>query len=315
MIVDFFKQSKPVVYIVLGIVLTLYFGFELSLTLELPVDFITVGLSVLKYFSFAGTLYIFDLTLKQYEVQKRHCLGNLFFALFISLCMPFLIEGNTLFALLFVSLAIYQCYKFLNSGQKNLVMFQVVLFLFIASLFEPNFIYLLFIAFGASILFSNLEWRLYLVPIFSISTVVVLVQVFALYMYNKPFGVDFFFQTPSFNFDLLTANLQIWQLVFWLLVFILFVYQIINVNQKRAIFHKNNAKYFFLFIIIGIVTQLLTTPTIENLWVLSTWPFAIYIADFIWRIRSKFWAELVTWIIFLIILSLIIWNLQLKLSF
>lgn len=315
MIVDFFKQSKPVVHVVLGIVLTVSFGFQLSLTPIQPVDFITVGMTILKYIALIGIYYVFDVILKYYEVQKRHSLGNLFFTLFTCLCMPFLITGTTLFALLFVSIGIFQCYQFFRSEQKNLVMFQIVLFLFIASLFESNFIYLLLLAFATSILFSNQEWRFYVVPIFSISTVIILVQAYALYVYNAPFSLDFFFQTWNFNDDLVFNTIQIRLLVFWILAFILFVYQIIKVNQKRAIFHKNNSKLFFVFTTIGVITLFFTTSTVEHLWVLSIWPFAIYIADFIWTIESKFWKETSAWLSFAVILSLIIWNLELNLSF
>ena len=292
MIADFFKQSKPIVFIVLFSSLSLCFFLELHEVLPESPDLKSVVVFASKYTSLIIIFLIFISVLKQFEVQKRHSLGSFYFTLFSCLCVPFLIEGNAIFALLFLSIAIYNSYKLMNTNNVNLVFFQVVLFIFLAGLIEPTFVYLLLMVTVTTFLFTTPQWRLFLIPVYAIATVILWVQVYALFTSNTLYGHEFFIQDLSINFDVLNTNETIVLFALWGLVFILFVYQFVKVKEKRAIFHRNNARYFIFFLLIGIVSQVLTSPSIEKLWILSIWPFSIYIADFVWRIRKRMWADL-----------------------
>ena len=292
MIADFFKQSKPIVFIVLFSSLSACFFLELNKIIPETPDFKIIGMYTLKYMSLLAIFLIFISVLKQFEVQKRHSLGSLYFTLFASFCMPFLIEGKLLFALLFVSVGIYNSYKLIYSNKINLVLFQLVLFFFVASLLEPTFVYLLFMVTVTTFLFTTPKWRLFIIPVYAIATVVLWCQVYGLITSNSIYEYAFFFQKWTFDFDFLNTTNAIALFVFWGIVFLLFIYQFLKVKEKRAIFHRNNARYFIFFVVIAVLSQVLTTPSLEKLWVLSIWPFAIYIADFVWRIQKRIWAEI-----------------------
>jgi hypothetical protein len=307
MLADFFKQSKPIVFLVLGSLLSICFLFELRQVDDLSFNIETLGIYTLKFVALFGVFLVFNAVLKQFEVQKRHSLGNLYVTLFLCLCMPFLLKHQVVFALFFLSIGIYQSYHLLATN-NTLTMYQMVLFFFVASLFEQSFIYLTLMASVASVLFVTPHWRLYVMPFFSISTVVILVQAYALYRFNSPLGLDFFFQKWTFDFNILNTNTEILYLVFWGIVFLFFIFQFVKVIQKRAIFHKNNAKYFLNFLLLALASQILTIPRIETLWVLSIWPFSIYIADFIWQIKSKFWKEISLWLSLMIIGVIIVFG-------
>ncbi len=292
MIADFFKQSKPIVFIVLFSSLSLCFFLEVDQNITAPPNLKSIGIYALKYMSLMGIFLIFISVLRQFEVQKRHSLGSLYFTLFSCFCMPFLIEGNLLFAMLFTSIAIYNCYKIIASGTINLVLFEAVVFFFIASLLEPTFVYLLFMVTVSSFLFTTPKWRLIIIPVYAIAAVVLWIQIYGLLTNNSVYGYAFFFQKWTFDFATLHSGKAIALLIFWGLAFVLFIYQVIKVKEKRAIFHRNNASFFSLFAVIAVGTQVLTIPSLEKLWVLSIWPFAIYIADFVWQIRKRLWAEI-----------------------
>lgn len=296
MIADFFKQSKPIVFIVLFTGLSLSFFLELKQLIPASPDLNSMVVYGLKYVSLIAVFLIFISVLKTFEVQKRHSLGSFYFTLFSVFSMPFLIEGNTLFAMLFLSLGIYNAYKLMASSKLNLVLFQMVVFFFIAGLLEPTFVYLLFMVLVATFLFTTPNWRLFIIPVYAIATVVLWCQVYKLMVDDSIYGYGFFFQLWSFDFNAFMSKNTLLLFALWGIVFLLFIYQFIKVKEKRAIFHRNNAKYFIFFLLIGTVSQLLTTPSLEKLWVLSIWPFAIYIADFVWRIRKKLWAEVSVWI-------------------
>jgi len=296
MIADFFKQSKPIVFIVLFTGLSLSFFLELKQLIPATPDLDFIVVYGLKYVSLIAVFLIFISVLKQFEVQKRHGLGSFYFTLFSIFCMPFLIEGSTLFALLFLSLGIYNAYKLMASSTLNLVLFQMVVFIFIAGLLEPTFVYLLFMVLVATFLFTTPKWRLFIIPVYAIATVVLWCQVYGMITSNSIYGYEFFFQKWTFNFDSFYAKNAIAISVFWAFVVLIFIYQFIKVKEKRAIFHRNNAKFFIFFMVIGLVSQILTTPSLEKIWVLSIWPFAIYIADFVWRIRKRLWMGVFIWV-------------------
>jgi len=292
MIADFFKQSKPIVFIVLFSCLSLCFFLEVKQLMPEPTDLKSIAGFALKYISLITIFLIFISVLKQFEVQKRHSLGSFYFTLFSCLCIPFLIEGNVIYAFLFLSIGIYNCYKLINSSHSNLVLFQVVLFLFIAGLIEPTFILLLLMVSVTTFLFTTPKWRLFIIPVYAIATVIFWIECYGLFTTNELYGYKFFIQDLSVTIDVLSTTKAVLLFVLWGLVFLLFVYQFIKVKEKRAIFHRNNAKFFTFFLLTGVVSQLLTSPSIEKLWVLSIWPFSIYIADFVWRIRKRLWVEI-----------------------
>ena len=292
MIAYFFKQSKPIVFIVLIAVLSLSFFLEIA-NQGLGTYHLNTLLSWgLKYFALIGIFLIFISVLKQFEVQKRHGLGYFYFTLFSCLSMPFLINGSTLYALLLVSLAIYNSYKLIHTSQTHLTLFQLTIYFYVASFFVPGVAYMLLMVLVATLLFTSPQWRMFIVPIYAIATVILWIQAFKLLTTNTVYGPAFFFPKWTFNFNILSSTTEIAYLIFWVLILLVFVYQFVKVREKRAIFHRNNARYFICFLLIAIASLVLTVPSVEILWVLSIWPFAIYIADFVWRIRKKLWTEL-----------------------
>jgi hypothetical protein len=99
--------------------------------------------------------------------------------------------------------------------------------------------------------------------------------------------------------------------VFWLVGGVFFIYQIIRVKQIRSLYHRQMATFFSVLLGIAILSFYFESSTISGLWLLSLWPFCIYLGDFISRMKKKLWFQISFWLFVLIPISIYIMRITL----
>lgn len=304
MIADFFKQSRPIVFLILGILLSLLFYTHVTLNLDTVTNWKGIGLVIFYYLILIVSFVLFELSIKQYEIQKEHSMVSLFFVLLISIIIPDIFEAYELFSFLLLSLGMLRILAFIEGVEKNLSLFEAVVLITSASLLYQPVILCLILILAASLLFSSPKWRYFVIPIFGVSTVVIFVQVFFLIQYNSVADLHFFIPKIENSLERYYSKLNPYLGVFWLISSLVCIYQIIRVKQVRSLYHRRMATFFLVFLGVAFLSFGFESSTLSGLWFLSLWPFCIYLGDFISRLKKRLWLQIFFWSYLTICLSL-----------
>lgn len=296
MIASFFKQSKPIVFVVLVTILSLLFLVEAYQDVAYPLDWKAVAILALKYLLLISCYALFDFILKHFEIQKGHSFGGLFFVLLSSFILPEFYNGFTIFGYVLFFIGLYRLLNLVKSEKPTLSIFEAVFFIFSASLFYHPFLMVLVLVLVVTLIFVNPHWRYFFVPVIAISTVIVLLEVFNLFWYDEALMVDFFWPQWQFNFFNFDSKPQIFSFVVWVLSTLIFVYQAFSVIQKRALYHQKMATSFLYLAILGFLSSWFSISKLEGLWMISIIPISIYLGDFIFRLQKKLLKEICLWI-------------------
>jgi hypothetical protein len=195
----------------------------------------------------------------------------------------------------------------IKSGRPTLAIFEAVFFLFLASLFYHPLLFVLLMVLIVTLVFVNPHWRYFVVPVFAISAVIILSQMFNILWHDKLLYAEFFW--PEWHFQVIEFNstAQIFSIVVWFLSILLFAYQAIKVLQKRALYHQKLATCFLYLALLAFLSSWFSVSNLAGLWMISIMPVSIYLGDFIFRLRKKLLSEILLWlfIIFSVVFSLI----------
>ena len=295
MIAGFFKQSKPIVYLILGIFLTALYVLEIFGFLNSLSAWYDFWVILLKYFLLLSCFILFNYFIRHYEIQKGNSYAAFLFVVFSSFYMSEILESNIIFSFILLTLGLIRLLNIVNTEEKTLSIFEATFLIFFASLFYEPIIYFLGLIFVASLLFIKPYWRHYISPILAISAVVILVQMFYLISENQVVGVFYFLPPLSLNVPDFNSTFSIYSFVIWILVMLLSIYQIFKVKQLRALYHKQMASFFLSMVLISVVSVWLSESDLLNLWWLSSWPLGIYIAKFLSRLQAKKKREVMFW--------------------
>lgn len=295
MIADFFKQSKPIVFLVLGIILSLLFYTKVVLSQDFNSNPEHLAIVFLNHIILILSFILFELSIKHYEIQKGHSLVSLFFVLFTSLFIQDISFNYELLSFLILSLAVIRILECIENEENNLYIFEAVFLIAIASLLYKPAILCLLLVLVASILFSRPKWRYFIIPFFSISSVVIFVESYYLLRYDTVVEPEFFLPTLEYSLEAYYDKLNPIILSLWLVSCLVCVYQIFKVKRIRSLYHRNMATFFLIFLILSILSVGFESSTLSGLWLMSIWPLCIYIGDFISRIKKRLWLQVWLW--------------------
>lgn len=308
MIAIFFKQSKPIVFLFLGIFFSLCYIIGLLLSPEISFSYSFIGFIVLKFVLLIATFFLFEIRIKNFEIQTGHSYVILFYVLLV--CMLFLdiYYNSEVYAFVLLSFGISRLLNLSNGLEVKNSIFESVFLISLASFFYKPAIVFLVLLLVATLLFTKSKWRYFVIPILSVSCIVVLTQVYFLYHFEKPAGFAFFFPSLRKDLNFNTDDISIYMIVFYIISSLIFLYQIYSVKQVRSLYHRQMASLFLAFFLLALSTLIFEDASISNLWLMSLWPFCIYLGDFISRIKKNLWLKIVFW--GFVVLSLGIYTLR-----
>jgi len=295
MIANFFKQSKPIVFVVLVLLLSLLFFAEAFQAIPFPLNWASAGILVTKYLLLIFCYVMFDYALKYFEIQKGHSFGSLFFVLMCSFILPEIFKSYIIFGYVLFFIGLLRLLNLVRAKRPTLTVFESVFFFFSASLFYHPFLFVLILVLIATLVFVSPHWRYFLVPLLAISAVVVLLEMFSLFRYDEPLMLDFFWPQWELKVYNFSSNSQIFSFLIWGLSILIFVYQAFKVLQKRALYHQKMATSFLYLALLGFLSSWFSISKLEGLWMMSMIPISIYFGDFIFRLRKKMLKEILLW--------------------
>lgn len=306
MIAGFFKQSKPIVHIFMGFVLGVYFFIEVFKNTAINYDGSFLVLTLVKYIFLLIAYIFFNYLTSYFEIVKYHSFSSVIFVLLSSLLMPEIVDSLMIFGFVILGLGFWRLLHIVKSENPISCIFDSTFLIILASLFYQPFVFLLLLILIATIIFLPPRWKYFFAPIFSVSAFVILVQMYSLFRYDKVVGFRFFRPEFGFNADFYLDKVTDIMLLVWLVPATLCIYQIIQVKRKRALYHKEIATFFLVFLVLSFIIYMLSGKSITELWVLSLWPLSIYLGDYLSRILSKLKLELLFWtfVIFSIVFTI-----------
>jgi hypothetical protein len=303
MIAIFFKQSKPVVFLILGIALSLLYFFEVGLGQKISFSFQSLGLIALKYLILISTFVIFELKIKFFEIQTGHSYVTLFFVLLTSFLIKDIIVHSEIFAFAILSIATTRLLNLSTAWNVKNSIFESVFLIVTASFFFKPVLVFLILVLVFTLTFTKSRWRYYIIPILAIGTVVLLTQVFYLYYYEETAGYQVFLPALRSDFKFLENPVSMYMAGFWVVAALVFLYQIYSVKQVRSLYHRQMASVFLAFLFLAFASIFFEGSTVFSLWLMSLWPFCIYLGDFISRIKRNLWLQIAFWLFVVIPLA------------
>jgi len=295
MIADFFKQSKPIVFLVLGIILSLLFYSNTFFSQGMLSSLSEFALTIFNHVILILSFILFELSIKRYEIQKGHSLVSLFFVLLICLIIPEITGKTELYSFFILSLGVVRILQFIERPENNLYIFDAVILFTIASLLYKPALLCLILILTAILLFSRPRWNYFVVPILGVSTVIVFVQVYYLYQYDIIAQPNFFIPEIEFSIDEYYSKFNSLLFLFWLISSTICSYQIFRVRQIRSLYHRKMASFFLVFLALAFLSMGFKSSTLSGLWILSLWPLCIYLGDFISRLKKRLWLQVYLW--------------------
>lgn len=306
MIAHFFKQSKPIVFILLGMVLSLVYFLDIGLRHNLSFSFGSLGVIVFKYALLLLAFIIFELSVKHFEIQKGHSYVSLFFVLLCIFLIPDIITNSEFYAFVILTIAVTRILNLAYAVKIKTSIFESVTLICVAGLFYKPVLVFLILVLIATLLFTNSHWRYFVIPLFAVSAVVILTQIFYLQLYNTPAGIKDLLPVWRTDIDVLKAP-QFWSVgAFWVFSVFVVLFQIYSVKRIRSLYHRQMASFFLGFIFLALVSSVFQSSSLSGLWLMSLWPFCIYLGDFISRIKKNLWLQIGFWFFVLIPITIYI---------
>ncbi len=309
MIANFFKQSKPIVFIILGFVLSACYFIEIGINQQVGLSFESLGIIILKYLVLISTFILFEVKIKYFQIQTGHSYVILFFVLLTSFLLQDIRHNSEVFAFGFLSLATTRLLNLSTAWNVKNSIFESVALIVVASFFYRPVLVFLVLVFVFTVIFTKSRWRYYVIPVFGVATVVILTQVFYIQYYDEVAHLQDLLPSFRKDFSLLENEVSVYMAVFWATAVLVFFYQIYSVKQVRSLYHRQMASVFLTFLFLAIATMLFEGSTISGLWLLSLWPFCIYLGDFVSRIKRKLWLQIAFWLF--VVISLVFYSIRL----
>ena len=308
MIASFFKQSKPIVHVLLVVILSAYFIVEIFKSEIIQASELNILLiTALKYIFLLIYYLFFNYVVSYFEIEKYHAYAALVFVLLSSILMTDIFNTFIIFGFVILSIGIWRLLNILKSKNPISCIFDATFLILLASLFYQPFVYLLLLILVASLVFLPPKLFYFISPVLSISAFVIIVQMYNIFRFDEHVGFDFFLPDFNLNIYFYYDKLYDGMLLIWMTLSLLCVYQIIQVRRKRALYHKEVATFFLFFLSISFLVFMFTEISIGELWMLSLWPLSIYLGDFLSRIVSKLKLELFFWAFMVLSISFLIW--------
>lgn len=290
MLANLFSKSRPIGYVVIGLMLLFTYILHLVSDLSwLQSPTIIIEKSILFL------LVVFSVLLIQFITVKNHlAVNNLYslylYACFLTLFPTFYDDAQLIVANLFVLLALRRIISLQTLNEPKIKIFDASLWILFAALFESWTILYFAMIYLTIIWYASEDYRNWIIPFVALLTVAILFYTYTLInQVDLPtFWIDNF--NVGFNFNYFDNVYQNIGLSFFATVAVFFtVYQLTNLKSiatNQVTLYKN----IVLCFIIGVTIFILTPEKSNGLLVFTFFPLSIIGGNFIAK-STTYWVK------------------------
>lgn len=293
MLTNLFSKSKPIGYVVIGLLLLAVYFIHLVSNL----DWLQSPAIIIEK-SFLFIAVVFSVLLIQFITVKNYLAVNNLYSLFLYACFlilfpTFFDDSELIIANLFVLLALRRIISLQTLNQPKIKIFDASLWIFLATLFESWTILYFLMIYLAIIWYIKKDYRHWIIPVIALLTVTIL-----FYTYSLFYDIDLVaFWTNKyavgFNFSYFESVYQNIAISFFASVAVLFtVYQLTHL-KSIASNQLNLYKNIVLCFIIGVVIYCIAPQKSNGLLVFTFFPLSIIGGNFIANTPTKWVKEAV----------------------
>lgn len=204
MITNFFKQAKPIHFVVMSLFLLMVFLVAKIYSIHEPLTFVLFVKQAFYFGIVLASLFLLDFFASRNSLTKKNSYKLLMFGLFMAMLPETLLNSRTLMANFFILLALRRIISLRTQKEIKKKLFDAAFWVSIATLlyFWAGLYFILI--FAAMILYSIISIKNWIVPLTGILTVVI-IWVSAMLVMNNDF-TDYFDELFVYNFDFTGLN-------------------------------------------------------------------------------------------------------------
>ena len=200
MLASFFKKSKPINFVLVGLFMSFYFlvanFFIAEASYSLAEIFLKIGLLVAYLF----LMVLINFIVKRNEVTKKNTFTIFLFAVFTVIFLPILQAEEIIIASVFILLALRRIVSLRSGLYVKRKIFDASFWIGIAFLFYPESIWFLILPFIGILFYALQDFKNWLIPFFALISVFILKTSFNLLAFNEFFNPISYFSYPSLDF-------------------------------------------------------------------------------------------------------------------
>lgn len=300
MITSFFKQAKPIHFVLIGTFLLMVFIASKMYVINEPLTFKLVLKQVFYFGIVLSSLFLLDFFASRNSLTKKNSYKLLMFGLFMAMLPETLLNSNTLLANFFILLALRRIISLRTQKDTQKKLFDAAFWISIATLLYFWAILFFALIFAAMILYSIVNVKNWIIPLTGILAVVI-IWVSWMLLTNNDF-TDFFDQLFVYNFDFTGLNSA--RIIISTTILISYgtwgsFYFIKHLKDKS----KNLRPSFMLIVISSIISLLiiLISPYKDGSeFIFLFAPLAIIMTNYLEVTKEKWFQEVLVWVLVLI---------------
>lgn len=256
MLTSFFRKSKPVNFLLVGLLSTLFYGFFNFWGIEDGFSWVFLAKKVGLLFIFLTLLFLSNFTLQKNKTESRHTFVLFLFAAFTISFAQILTDGQVLLAGLFTVLGLRRTLALQTGQSLSKKIFEAFFFLALAILFFPTTVIFMLVPVFGILIHASQNYKHWLIPFAGIFAVFILKTSFSLLIANEFFNplslFDFAFPTVE-NY----AQPQIlWPLIVLLVFAVCMLFNFFIVTGKATQKEKYSGNLLIIMVLTAIGTIL-----------------------------------------------------------
>jgi len=299
MLNHFFSKSKPVNYLIVAFLMTVFFVLHHIFTAKTVFTFSEIAFQLAMLILFLMSMLLVDFVARKNDLTKNNTYKIFVFALFLVMLPVTFLKTEVLIANFFILLALRRIISLKSKKDIQKKIFDASLWISVASCFYFwAFLFMPFLFVSILFLDGN-NFKNYLIPFVGMATVLVLTNTYTLFIQNAfytpldwvgTFGFDF---TSYNNFSLLAPISLISTIILWVIAH--HFYQ----ASKRSKKYKSTAN-LLLFALVLAITIVLVTPLKNGSELLfMAMPFSVLTANYLEAPNEKVFKEVLLWMLLL----------------
>ncbi len=303
----FFASSKPINFVVIGIVVVIFLVmYSLATWATLSAGgFIVRKVGII--FGFLLTLGVPDFVVKKNALTRKNSYAVLCFAFFCLALPAIFLHACIIVAGLFVMLALRRIYSLRSRTDIHKKIFDSAFWIFVASLFYFSSLLFLVLLYFAIIFYCAGNYRNWLMPFAALLVVLLLATTYALFTEGIMAFVQDYIAYPSYDFTNYSLPKLLMPLSFFLALYLWTILRYFALLSAASQRHKPAFVLVIITSFIALVIAVGFAPVRDGseLYFLLA-PLAILTSRYVENSKSKWFDEFLLWMIVALPILLII---------
>lgn len=299
MITSFFKTTKPFHFVLVTFLSFMLFVFYRKNIILDDLSF----MSLIKNFGVYIVL-IFTISVQQFLVSKnnltqRSSFSILFFVLFLAIIPTTLLDNNTIFANVFIVLALRRLVSLKSNIAVNKKLFDAALWIGVASLFQFWAILFFPLIFVAILFFALGQIKNWIIPYVALITIAIVVNSYSILFHNEFFNFYDYLSPVSFDISGFNEPYLVYGVTIILSTTIWAVF--FYINKLRAYVRIKRTSFVLILYALLIALAIIVVSPEKNgkefLFLFT--PLAIIATNYLEAVEDKWFSEVFLWLLML----------------